>query len=119
MKLLLENWKQFLNEVKEMENVDTMDLLKGRMAGVDAEKLAVSQNKDKEPNLVSATPVLNQLSQQIEELKTNQERLQHILEKVVGKLDDTSSASHNAGSILSPGVSPLDRSKRRGSVLSL
>ena len=108
-----------VNEVKEMENVDTMDLLKGRMAGVDAEKSAVSQNKDKEPNLVSATPVLNQLSQQIEELKTNQERLQHILEKVVGKLDDTSSASHNAGSILSPGVSPLDRSKRRGSVLSL
>ena len=90
------------------------------MADAVAEESPGTQSNDNESNLVSATPVLKQLSQQIEELKENQERLQMILERVVGKLDDSGSTSHNAGSILSPGVSPLDRSKRIGSsVLSL
>ena len=97
---------------QEMKNASISELIKKN-----TETTLETKTLGNEVNLVSATPVLNDLTEQIEELKETQNKMSRMLELLLNKMDHTNHTNHNAGSILSPGVSPIDRSKRRGSVL--
>jgi CRP-like cAMP-binding protein len=97
---------------QEMKNASISELIKKN-----TETTLETKTLGNEVNLVSATPVLNDLTEQIEELKETQNKMSHMLELLLNKMDHTNHTNHNAGSILSPGVSPIDRSKRRGSIL--